>query len=171
MFGTFRDKLKVVLSIPAGHDRFIWIDVFLKETGPSTYRGGSEEKTDAKSAAIHDSKATLGLPEPGFAVYIGVNCMIWALLWQSAAALPAQTYNPHLIAFLVSFGPLILAQVMANLTEKSKRSIFYPFHKDGWKTMSSHLVVSALACIAPVYILVHMLLSQPGGSFYFWLRG
>merc|ERR1712029_710882 len=60
MFGTFRDKLK--------------------ETGASTYRGGSEEKTDAKSAAIHDSKATLGLPEAGFTIYIGVNCMIWALV-------------------------------------------------------------------------------------------
>ena len=46
--------------------------------------------------------------------------------------------NVHLLSFLVSFGPLILAQVMANLTDKSKRSIFYPFHKDGWKTMSRY---------------------------------
>ena len=38
IFGTFRDKLK--------------------ETGTS-YRGGSEEKVDDKTAAIHDAKASL----------------------------------------------------------------------------------------------------------------
>ena len=38
MFGTFRDKLK--------------------EKGTS-YRGGSEEKVDEKTAAIHDAKASL----------------------------------------------------------------------------------------------------------------
>ena len=53
MFGTFRDKLK--------------------ETG-TTYSGGSEEATDAKSAAIHDSKATLkGFPELGFCIYMGLK--------------------------------------------------------------------------------------------------
>ena len=72
---------------------------------------------------------------------------------------------------MVSCGPVALAQLMANLTERTKRSMFYPFHKDGWKTMSGHLVVSAVACIVPVYVMVHMLLSQPGQSFYFWLRG
>merc|ERR1719357_602102 len=149
MFGTFRDKLK--------------------DTGASTYKGGSEEKTDAKTAAIHDSKATLGLPEPGFAIYIGANVLVWVWLWLESASTVRE--NVHLLSFLVSFGPLILAQVMANLTDKSKRSIFYPFHKDGWKTMSSHLVISAVACIAPIYIMVHMLLAQPGNSFYFWLRG
>ena len=38
IFGTFRDKLK--------------------DSGTS-YKGGSEEKTDVKSAAIHDRKASL----------------------------------------------------------------------------------------------------------------
>ena len=79
--------------------------------------------------------------------------------------------SPHLVALLVSSGPVALAQLMANLTERTKRSMFYPFHKDGWKTMSGHLVVSAVACIVPVYVMVHMLLAQPGQSFYFWLRG
>ena len=61
MFGTFRDKLK--------------------ETGTS-YKGGSEENVDAKSAAIHDSKASLrGLPDAGFAIYIMINCVIWAMVW------------------------------------------------------------------------------------------
>lgn len=27
-------------------------------------------------------------------------------------------------------------KVMANLTEKTKRSMFYPFHKDGWKVIT-----------------------------------
>ena len=60
MFGTFRDKLK--------------------ETGTS-YKGGSEEKVDAKSAAIHDAKASLrGFPDAGFAIYIMINCAIWAMV-------------------------------------------------------------------------------------------
>ena len=79
-------------------------------------------------------------------------------------------YSPHLVALLVSSGPVVLAQLMANLTERTKRSMFYPFHKDGWKTMSGHLVVSAVACIVPVYVMVHMLLSEPGSSLYYWLR-
>ena len=28
------------------------------------------------------------------------------------------------------------------MTDKSKRSIIYPFHKEGWKTMSGHLIIS-----------------------------
>ena len=149
MFGTFRDKLK--------------------ETGTS-YKGGSEEKVDAKTAQIHDSKASLiGIPDAGFATYIGLNCAIWSLLYLAVYD-KTLDFDPHYLAFLVSFGPLIIAQVMANLTEKSKRSIFYPFHKDGWKTMSSHLIISGLVCIGPVYILAHMLLANPGQSFYFWLR-
>ena len=61
MFGTFRDKLK--------------------ETG-TAYRGGSEENIGQKAAAIHDSKASLiGFPALGFAIYITLNCAIWALLW------------------------------------------------------------------------------------------
>ena len=38
----------------------------------------------------------------------------------------------------------MMAQVMDNLTDKSKRSIIYPFHREGWKTMSGHLVISWL---------------------------
>ena len=37
-----------------------------------------------------------------------------------------------------------VTQVMDNLTDKSKRSMIYPFHKEGWKTMSGHLVISWL---------------------------
>ena len=49
-FGTFRDKLK--------------------ESG-TTYNGGSEEKIDAKSASLHDAKASLsGLPDLGFSIYM-----------------------------------------------------------------------------------------------------
>ena len=60
IFGTFRDKLK--------------------ESG-TTYRGGSEEKVDAKSAAITDSKASLNsLPDLGFSIYMLINCTIWVLL-------------------------------------------------------------------------------------------
>ena len=77
------------------------------------------------------------------------------------------------MAFLVSAGPVIIAQLMANLSDRTNKrsSIFYPFHKEGWKKISSHLLIGALITICPVYILVHMLLANPGDSFYFWLRG
>ena len=109
----------------------------------------------------------MGLPELGFAIYIGLNLAIWAIFYKTFLN---QDLNPHYVAFLVGFGPVIIAQVMANLTESSKRSIFYPFHKDGWKALSGHLLISATVCIGPVYILAHTLLSNPGDSFYFWLR-
>ena len=28
-------------------------------------------------------------------------------------------------------------KMMANLTENTKRSMFYPFHKDGWKVIKA----------------------------------
>jgi hypothetical protein len=152
MFGTFRDQLK--------------------DKGTS-YRGGSEEKVDDKSAAIHDAKASLtGLPDLGFTVYISINCAIWALLWFAVQKqYSVNDWNPHYLAFLASAGPVIIAQIMANMTETSKRSIFYPFHKDGWKTISAHVIISSLVCIGPVYVMVHMLLSNPEDSLYFCLRG
>ena len=39
------------------------------------------------------------------------------------------------------------------------------------KVISGHVLISSLACIGPVYAMVHMLLSQPGESIYFWIRG
>eukprot|EP00111_Clytia_hemisphaerica_P015027 TCONS_00044236-protein len=152
MFGTFRDKLK--------------------ESG-TTYKGAAEEKVDQKAVEIHDKKATLnGLPEPGFVVYLALNCFIWLLLWYAVQhQYGIEKWNPHCLAFLTSTGPIIIAQLMTNLTERGNRSIFYPFHKDGWKAMSMHLFVSSLVCIAPVYIMVHMLLSEPGNSFLYWLLG
>jgi len=152
MFGTFRDKLK--------------------ETGTS-YKGGSEEKVDAKTVAIHDSKSSLaGLPDLGFVIYISLNCLAWLLLWlklTDSPLLELDMISPALMAFNVGAGPVILAQTMANLTDKTKRSMFYPFHKDGWKTMSGHLVISGLVCVLPVSLLVHMALSQPGHAAYFSL--
>ena len=152
MFGTFRDKLK--------------------ETG-TTYKGGVEENVDAKTAAIHDAKASLkGLPDAGFAIYMTINFSIWVLVWFAIRKQhDVHEWNPHYLAFLTSVGPLIIAQVMANLTDHGKRNMFYPFHKDGWKNLSIHLIISALVCIVPVYVMVHMLLTNPGESFYFWLRG
>ena len=157
MFGTFRDKLK--------------------ETGPSTYRGGSEEKVDTKTASAHDAKASLTTPpDAGFVIYMGVNCAIWAILWLAVRQeYQLHTVNPHYLALLVSAGPVVLAQVgclcllpyhhhifhkvMANLTENTKRSMFYPFHKDGWKVIkylpttkrSDHHRSSAGMCSSPAW--------------------
>ena len=152
MFGTFRDKLK--------------------ESGTS-YRGGSEEKVDQKTAAIHDAKASLlGPPDLGFAVYLGLNCVIWCLVWWSVTGQHGVSqWSPHSLACLASVGPVVLAQAMANLTETTKRSMFYPFHKDGWRTLTVHVLISSLVCVGPVYVMVHMLLSNPGEGAYFWIRG
>ena len=96
---------------------------------------------------------------------------IWISIWFAIQKqYGIHEWNPHFLAFLVSFGPVIIAQIMTNLTETSKRSILYPFHKDGWKTMSSHLIISFLICIGPIYVAIHTLLSNPGDSLYFWIR-
>ena len=102
---------------------------------------------------------------------MALNCGIWILLWFAVQKQHGlHEWNPHYLAFLASFGPVIIAQVLANITESSKRSIFYPFHKEGWKELSFHLIIAAAVCIGPVYVLVHMILSEPGQAFYFWIR-
>ena len=77
--------------------------------------------------------------------------------------------SPGMMAALLSAGPVMLAQMMANMTDKTRRSVLYPFHRDGWGTLSGHLVISVLTCVLPVYILAHMALSQPGEAAYFYV--
>ena len=111
IFGTFRDKMK--------------------ETGTS-YRGGSEEKVDARTAAVLDSKSSLaGPPDLGFVLYLGLNCLAWALLWLRLTDSGLVDWvSPATLAFTISAGPLVLAQVMANVTNTgTRRSVFYPFHQ------------------------------------------
>ena len=43
--------------------------------------------------------------------------------------LDLSSVTPAMVAVTLSAGPVILAQTMANFTDKTKRSIFYPFHK------------------------------------------
>ena len=111
MFGTFRDKLA--------------------EDGTS-YRGGSEEKVDnalltrslisnlnqvdKRSASAHDAKASLLTPpDPGFAIYMVLNLCVWIGLWFAVTRQHGlDNLSPHHMAFLVSVGPLILAQVIFN---------------------------------------------------------
>ena len=68
---------------------------------------------DKKSASAHDSKASLlSPPDPGFAVYMAVNICVWIGLWFAATKQHGmEELNPHYMAFLVSVGPLVLAQV------------------------------------------------------------
>jgi sterol desaturase/sphingolipid hydroxylase (fatty acid hydroxylase superfamily) len=153
MFGTFRDQMR--------QDK-------------TSYKGAADLNVDKKRAAALDGKANLfARPELGFSIYIGLNCFIWSLLWFAVSKQHGlDKWNVHGMSFLVSVGPLLIAQAMTNITErcKSKRSIFYPFHKDGWKALSMHLLCASLMVVAPVYIMIHMLLSNPGDSFYFWVR-
>ena len=58
--------------------------------------------------------------------------MAWALLWLKLTDYPMadlQQLSPVLMAFIIGAGPVLLAQTMANITDTTKRSIFYPFHK------------------------------------------
>ena len=88
----------------------------------------------SQTVAIHDSKSSLaGPPDLGFVLYLGLNCLAWALLWLRLTDSPQVEdltwLTPAIMAFIVGAGPVILAQSMANMTDNSKRSIFYPFHK------------------------------------------
>ena len=69
---------------------------------------------DKRSASAHDAKASLlSLPDPGFAVYMLLNLSIWVGLWFAVTKqYGLDNLSPHHIAFLVSVGPLILAQVI-----------------------------------------------------------
>lgn len=91
--------------------------------------------------------------------------IFWLQVSGSSSLLP-----PGLMAALLSAGPLALAQLMANITDKTRRSYLYPFHREGWGTLSGHLAISVVTCVLPVYVLVHMALSQPGEATYFSLR-
>jgi hypothetical protein len=128
---------------------------------------------DEKTASVHDAKASLiGPPDTGFAIYIGLNCAVWSVLWLAVRQqYGLDTWSPHLLALLVSAGPALLAQAMANLTDRTNRSMFYPFHKDGWRAINGHVAIASLVCVGPVYATVHMLLSPPGHAVYFALRG
>jgi len=145
-FGTFRDKLS--------------------EKG-STYKGGASS-VSTKAAATHDAKATLlGLPSWDFVLYLALNAGAW---WGVANAVggvqPYASWNPHYLAFAVGFGPVVLGQVMGQMTERLKRPILYPFHKDAFSVSVGHLLVSTLVTALPVHVLVHMLLAPPGESAY-----
>ena len=50
--------------------------------------------------------------------------MFWSRLTGSTSVL-----TPGMMAVLLSAGPVVLAQLMANITDKTKRSVLYPFHK------------------------------------------
>ena len=58
-------------------------------------------------------------------------------------------------------------QVMDNMTDKSKRSIIYPFHKEGWKTMSGHLIISWLVGFTPQTLQTLTAPQSPSQEFVF----
>ena len=110
-------------------------------------------------------------------LYHGNDCVVtimllfsWTryMLWLQLSG-SSSLFTPGMMATLLSAGPVLLAQLMANITDKTRRSVLYPFHRDGWGTLSGHLVISVLTCVLPVYILAHMALSQPGEAAYFYV--
>ena len=76
--------------------------------------------------------------------------------------------HPYHVAFLMSFGPIILGSVLMKLTG-DKSSMLWPFHKEniaGW--LGFHLVVGVFISVMPVYHQVTAVLAPT--SFYcdFW---
>ena len=138
----------------------------------TTYNGGSEEKVDEKSVRLHDTKANFSktLPEVGFVIYMGLNMLLWGILYCAFKQIPLLDGGtkridcPTTMALLISVGPIAIAQAMTMLTEASRRPrpVLYPFHKDKVIHTMFHLSVSILACVAPVFLLVHTMLSSPG---------
>ena len=84
---------------------------------------------DKRSASAHDAKASLlSLPDPGFSIYMLVNVSIWVGLWFAVTKQHGlDSLSSHHLAFLVSVGPLILAQVIDNLS-CDPLSIYVPVH-------------------------------------------
>ena len=68
---------------------------------------------DKKSASAHDAKASLmSPPDPGFSIFMVLNLCIWVGLWFAVTKQHGmENLSPHHMAFLVSVGPLIIAQV------------------------------------------------------------
>ena len=60
---------------------------------------------------------------------------MWARLTSSDLA----AVTPAMLGLLTSAGPVLLAQLMANITDKTKRSIFYPFHKASVVELATNL--------------------------------
>ena len=128
-------------------------------------------QVDEKSARVHDTKASLvGLPDASFVIYLGLNCIVWALIWNGAAT-KQPFLNPHVLAVLASVGPVGLAQLMVS-SQDPRRPILYPFqrqaheptskqgnleysfHRDSVGRAALHLLLPLLLCIGPVYALV-----------------
>ena len=85
-------------------------------------------QVDEKSARVHDTKASLvGLPDASFVIYLGLNCIVWALVWNGAAT-KQPFLNPHVLAVLASVGPVGLAQLMVS-AQDAPRPTLYPFQR------------------------------------------
>lgn len=152
-FGTFRDKLT-------------------EKKGASSYKGGADH-VSIKQAAAHDAKATLaGLPSFEFSFFMAANCAVWMALWFALRhEHGVDQWNPHALAFAVAFGPILLGQLMTSMTERVKKPLLYPFHKDSSVVALGHVLMSTLLTAVPTYLTVHMALSPPGASAYCMVYG
>ena len=112
-------------------------------------------QVDEKSAKVHDAKASLlGLPDASFVVYLALNVIVWLLIWQSAAGNvpPHHLLNPHLLAFLASAGPVVLAQLMV-WTLDPHRPILYPFQRQALNIAIAHILSNMPSSGTPTELL------------------
>lgn len=170
-FGTFRDTL---------------------DSNDKSYKGAAAEsksdKDDGKvGAAQADAKATLvGLPRWDEMTY-NVTCYMFFPTLVACSALKMHGVdklavgglvgNAHLLAAVMSLGPLLVAAVLLGVTSRRpfanpRFTFLYPFHREGvFGALGFHTFFSSLLCVVPVYTFFHMLLSEPGESLFFRFYG
>jgi len=158
-FGTFRESLDYKNS--------------------KLYKGqhDGDAQLDAKSAAIADAKATLmGPPDLDQALFNLVCIGVFPGLVACSVLKVGPQLNPHLLAFLVSCGPVLVGALLLLASAPRytgfKKMFLYPFHKDALLgSFGFNCTVGMLLSVLPVYHMVTMLLLPPGQSVYCQLYG
>ena len=118
-------------------------------------RSKVSQKSPKSRSKVHDAKASLlGLPDASFVVYLALNGIVWLVIWQSATgnSPPHHLLNPHLLAFLASAGPVVLAQLMV-WTLDPHRPILYPFQRQALNIAIAHILSNMPSSGTPTELL------------------
>eukprot|EP00937_MAST-01D_sp_MAST-1D-sp2_P006630 g6630.t1 len=170
-FGTFRDRLPAPKQVDKADG-----------AASATYKGAAVAVGAAQARAM-DARATLArAPDTEFMFYMLATAAAGGLA-ALASVRPgaAPLSSPHLLAALVSVGPLALGAAMLYASRPGRdrggaldwRKLFlYPFHKE--KLLGAFGLNTALGLavtVVPVFHAVHMLLAAPGEGVYCQLWG
>jgi sterol desaturase/sphingolipid hydroxylase (fatty acid hydroxylase superfamily) len=133
-----------------------WIDqyfgTFREKLGDSAHYKGefSDKKVESKAWS---AQGYLGLQAWDHALYSGFCIFITALLIRSAVGKPMGAGSAHLVAVLVSHGPVVAAMLLWYFYDKM--SWRWPFQKERFiGGFGFFLFAGWLACLVPVYFFV-----------------